>query len=419
MNTNEKNDQHEVEQQRIELQQLFKQQQQQSSDLDERLFRRVWNNVLLRRLIGSKIGECIPLSAENRILLREHCAVLMGQYKKNPKPFRSKCNREFYECPVITASLFQSHYDHVKWTDMEYVIYLVSGNPRNAVDTWLFRRACEYFKRCHPYLVLTKTPLNTWRNIIRSNNVELYNYAKTVIPMPNDIEDIKKMVALATNPSYDNSYYHSNGAISRPSNTKLLKALLKDVRLILDPLQREIQWLEYCDYQRLIVHGPIGIAETIHKYAGDYYHPANSALMIPAIQSKQVESIRFLYKVCKIPIGPLAMLEVVHTCDLSFIKRLHDIEPEAGRLYTLFIHVMSINFSKGPVQANTTFQQEFYQLGKQLNYIDIKLQHQIDTNMSFHYQMKNQQHFKMFEQQNIDHDNSSAIPTLSSFSFDD
>ncbi|EGG19709.1 hypothetical protein DFA_00287 [Cavenderia fasciculata] len=413
-----------IQQERINLQQLFKKQSK-LKKIDETIFRSVWKNVVIRRLICTMIGEFIPVSAEKRIKLKDHYAKQIEQYKESPQSFWVQGNRQFYECPVLTASLFQYHYDNVK-SDMECAIALVSGNPRNAVDTWLFRSVCDYMKRCYPS-VLTMPSIHTWTNIIKSNNVELYNYAKTVLLMPELTEDLQRMVSLAT----DTHLYHwevfnsTKGAISQSRDTKLLKALLIDLRLI-DP-SLETRWLDQCDYKKLVERGSIGILETIEKYAGDYYHRNEIGLMHRAIKEKQINSVRFLYQVKKIPIGIDTMKEIANTCHLPFVIELHNLEPDAGRLYTLFIYVMSSKFNRPRGTGGDCyrdFKREFYQLGKQLNYIDTNLQYKIDTKKYFQYQPKNQQHFKMFEcnasvgEQNI---NGSSMPTLSfsSLSFDD
>ncbi|EGG19607.1 hypothetical protein DFA_00185 [Cavenderia fasciculata] len=422
--------QDQLEQRHQQLQQLFQLNQQ--TIIDETLFRSVWNNTILRRLICSKIGECIPISNGKRIQLKDTFFAEMEQYNKEPDQFlKYGGNQRFYECGVITADLFKYHYQHThrSWLQEDQVetrlsvLDLISGNHRNMIDTWLFRSAYNYLKRTDPQSILADQHMTTWHNVISSNNVELYNYVKTVLPMPG-LEGIKQIVANATKHTRMRTMgsYHANtyGSISPPPGTKLLKTLLKDLRLI-DP--KETRWLELCDYGMLAESGCTDIMETIHKYAGDYYCPSEKAIMVRAIQNNQIESIRFLYKVNKIPIGQV-MLEAARTCDLSFLVELHNIEPEAGRLYTLFLKVMSPSFAKGPLRFSPsestqwqTFQQEFYQLGKQLNYIDTNLQHQIDTKQPFRYQPKNiQQHFKIFQQSNVD---DSSIPTLSFSSFDD
>ncbi|EGG19605.1 hypothetical protein DFA_00183 [Cavenderia fasciculata] len=440
MDNNNNNNESQVEeekqkQRQLDLQQLFKQQQQQQRQqrqpikIDQVICKRVWNNVVIRRLIYSKIRECVPISEENRVKLKSHFALAMQQYKTDPHRFvQLEGNRRFYQCPVITVDLFKVHYQyfHKYGAALESgydVIDLVSGNPRNMVDTWFFRKVCEFLKGNNKGkdkdMIIPKSPFYTWDNIMVSNNVELYNYAKTVMPMP-DTKGLKQMLYVVTSPPRAIPHYSSYGTITRPSGTKLLKALLQDLRLI-DP--QETQWLEWCDYGQLAAKGLTDIMETIHKYAGDYYVPTYNVFMVQAIQNKQIESIRFLYKVNKMPIGQRSMYEAAHTCDLPFLIALHNIEPEAGRLYTLFLHVMSSSFSHGPMRFSPhqthwqTFQQEFYQLGKQLNYIDTNLQHQIDTKQPFKYQPKTiQQHFKIFQQSNVD---DSSIPTLSFSSFDD
>ncbi|EGG19606.1 hypothetical protein DFA_00184 [Cavenderia fasciculata] len=413
------------------LQQLFKQQQPPPHiTIDPIICKRVWSNIVLRRLICSKIGECIPISEENRIKLkRGYAAREIRQYKTelcNEEPPSGLTNQRFYECPVITADLFQYHYEYIhnqikrSYERDDYVLVFISGNPRNVVDTWLFRRAFEYLKRTDPQSFMPHRLGDIWDNVIKSNNVELYNYVKTVLPMP-FIRDIKQLVSRATKP-FNPSPTIEYGVPAPPSNTKLLKSLLKDLKLI-DPL--ETQWFTSCNYKNLVETGSIEIMETIDKYAGDYYRPTDATLMARAIETKQIESIRFLYKVCKIPISKVSMLQAAHFCDLSFIIALHDIDPGACRLYALFLHVMGTSFSNGSLRHSESkseewqdFKKEFYQLGKQLNYVDKKLQHQIDNKLPFRCIPKNiqqpQQHFKIFECNTSD----SSIPTLSPFSFD-
>ncbi|EGG21995.1 hypothetical protein DFA_01883 [Cavenderia fasciculata] len=401
-----------------QLQQQQQEKQRQRQPIDQQVFKTVWNNTFLIRLIYSKT---IPISSDTLVEFKNHFTGTLQQYKKDPNLFVDKYGPfEFYECPVITAKLFAHHYQHVhKQRMMDYdrwlsVLDLVSGNPRNMVDTWLFRKAYEYLNRTDAQEVSDNNYRfeKTWENVIRSNNVELYNYTKTILPIPNML----KLIVIAIEPPRQWYNYLC------PPGTKLLKALLKDLESV-DPQDTwwlikaypiENWWLNI--YKSLIEIGSITILQTIHKYISDGIFDFNStfkkSLMILAIQSKQIESIQFLYNVCKIPISEKEfMIEAARTNDLSFLIKLNNIDTKAGHLYILFLHVMSSTYSHG-------FKQEFYRLGKQLNYIDKNLQQLIDTKQPFKYQIKNTQYFKLFQQYNSD-DDSSSIPRLSFSSFND
>ncbi|EGG19601.1 hypothetical protein DFA_00179 [Cavenderia fasciculata] len=401
--------------------------------------KRVWSNIVLRRLICSKIGECIPVSEENRIKLKANQLEMMRRYKRDPVSFIDFGNSAFYRSPFMTARMFEYHYDHYhsigarfdyRGARQERVLDGVAGNPRNMIDTWLFRRAYDHLKR-RGVKPEDMASVETWRYIVSTNNVELYNYAKSVLPMPK-ASDCASLLPITTKPALDFSY-HVAYIIKPLDGTELLAALLDDL-YHLDPNEK---WLGWIHFGGLVARGRVDVLQTIETHAGPYisreinvlpvgekrsYTHCHSHLtqetMRSAIQNKQIEAIRFLYKVSKIPIGPQSLIAVARTCDLPFLIALHNIEPEAGRLYTLFLHVMSSAFFQGPLLPPTQwkdFQQEFYQLGKKLNYIDTNLQHQIDTKQPIRYRPKNiQQHFKIFESNNTD----LSVPSLS-FSFSD
>ncbi|EGG16563.1 hypothetical protein DFA_09110 [Cavenderia fasciculata] len=245
---------------RVKLLPIFKQQQQQkqqkqqqsTTQINERIFRQVWNNIFLKRLICSKIRT---ISQDNLIKLENYFTEYMEEYFEDPNLFIERRGiYKIYECPLITVDLFAYHYerchDKIKGSN-DSVLERLSANPRNMVDTWLFRRAFEYMKYTDP--------------------CELYGFSKN------------------------------------------------------------------------------------HEKPGH---------------------------------------DVADTCDLPFIIAFHNIDPEAGRLYTIFLYTMSSSFHLGPIHLCSSkndwldFQKEFYKHVIKLDYIDDNLQYHIDNRQPFHFNME-------------------------------
>ncbi|EGG19618.1 hypothetical protein DFA_00196 [Cavenderia fasciculata] len=413
--------------------------------IDETLFRRVWNNKVLQRLICSKIKDY--LSKDDRaVLISSGAAGVIERYKADRLEF-IKSNSLYgayggdyalYSCYFLTVDLFISHYDSYqkKTTRGQSVIDDLSYNKRNYRDTWLFRRVFDILKErgMEPESMAT---VNTWRNVIKSNNVEWYNYVKSKFPMPaTGIHHFKKeLVPLSAKPSQDN--YR---AIHPMTGTELLAELLQDL-IDFDPSEN---WLERVNFSYLAEHGLVDILETIEMHAGSYIprtltptppgyvsksqqvqyldRHLTEHTMTVAIQHKQIAFIKCLYKVSKIPLTLSTLMAIARTCDLPFIIALHNIEPEAGRLYTIFLHVMSSKFSQyfaispHSVSKCKNFRKEFTDHVKSLNYLDHNLKcftdtATLDATARVIYQPKNtEQHFSIFQQ----HD-----PQISTFSFDD
>ncbi|EGG19617.1 hypothetical protein DFA_00195 [Cavenderia fasciculata] len=393
--------------------------------IDETLFRRVWNNIVLRRLICSKIKDY--LSKEDRVaLIGSGLASVIERYKADPLQFiQSHSNSNlvaifYYE--FLTADLFKFHYDtYCKEISVAAVINALSINRRNYRDTWLFRRAFDILKDrgLRPESMESANVVYIWRSVIKSNNVELYNYTKSVLPMLDRHHFKNEMVPRAAKPEND----PWSKSVQPMTGTDLLARLLQDL-IDFDPTDN---WLELVDFSYLAENGLVDILETIHMHAGSCIQLSvsdkqsrcqlNEHTMMVAIQNNQIESIKCLYKLFKIPFSHETLMLAARTCDLSFIIALHNIEPEAGRLYTIFLHVISSTFNaylrSDDFRCNN-FRKEFIDHVKPLNYINKRLEQQINTDLAIgkwpriKYQPRNtQHHFTMFQQ----HD--TQIPSLS------
>ncbi|EGG19612.1 hypothetical protein DFA_00190 [Cavenderia fasciculata] len=398
--------------------------------VDETLFRRVWNNIVLRRLICSKIKDY--LSEDDRVvLISSSAAKTIKMYMEDPLQFiKSKGNNNnivsIFYCEFLTVDLFKSHYDtYCKDIPVASVIDAISYNRRNYRDIWLYCRAFDFLKErgLRPESIQSVSNIYTWQHVIKSNNVEFYNYAKSVFPMLDRNHYKNELVPRAAKPQKD--YW---GHIQPMTGTDLLAQLLDDL-IDFDPTEN---WLECVDFSYLAKNGIADIIETIHMHAGSCipmlakpiskYHfdrQLNEHTMTVAIQNKQINSIRCLHKVCKIPLSYATLLLVARTRDLSFIIALHNIEPEAGRLYTIFLIVISSTFNayfrSDDPQCNN-FRKEFIDHVKPLNFINKTMEQQINTNLAIgkwpriKYQPRNaQHHFTMFQQSGAD----TNIPSLS------
>ncbi|EGG19616.1 hypothetical protein DFA_00194 [Cavenderia fasciculata] len=397
--------------------------------IDETLFRRVWNNKVLQRLICSKIKDYLS-TKDRAALIRSGAASNIEMYKADITQFiRSNYGSlvAIFYCEFLTVDLFKLHFDtYCKETSISEVMDAFSHNNRHSRDTWLFRRVIDILKDrgIKPESMST---VNTWRHVIESNNVDLYNYVKSVLPMPTR-ESIKKdLVPRAAMP------YSWNKTIYPLTGTDVLAELLQDL-IDLDPTEN---WLECVDFSYLALMEKVDILETIAMYAmpcipylakpySQYSlgRQLNERTMMLVIQRKRIESIKCLYKSFKIPLSHKALMAAARTCDLPFIIALNNIEPAAGRLYTIFLLAISSKFNVY-LHADDfrceNFREAFINHVKPLNYIHKRLQRQINNNYvdlrqwpRLDYQPTYiQQHFAMFQQQSSDDTN---IPLLS---FDD
>ncbi|EGG19614.1 hypothetical protein DFA_00192 [Cavenderia fasciculata] len=396
--------------------------------IDEILFRRVWNNIVLKRMICSKIKDY--LSKEDRALLTKPGAASdIERYQADPFQFIQsslfKDRREYalFGCEFLTVDLFKSYFNtHCKEIRISTALEVLSLNRRNYRDIWLFRSVFDYLKErgMEPESMAT---IHMWRNVIESNNVDLYNYVKSVFPMPEFLRIKCSVVPLAAkSPTRVNTWSYT---IHPHPGTELLAQLLDDL-IDLNPTEN---WLECVDFSYLAENGSVNILETIVAHAGPFI-PCNSKVpphfdeytMIVAIQHRKIDSIRRLYLVNKVPFSFATLMAVARTCDLSFIIALHNIEPEAGRLYTIFLHVINFRFNlyfpPNDLRCNN-FRTEFINHVKPLNFIDKILEQQINTNLAIgkHPRNKNQpantqQHFAIFQR----YGDNTNIPSLS---FDD
>ncbi|EGG19615.1 hypothetical protein DFA_00193 [Cavenderia fasciculata] len=391
--------------------------------VDETLFRRVWNNIVLRRLICSKIKDY--LSKEDRaVLISSSAAKTIERYKADTLQFvQSNRLLSIFDCEFLTADLFKLHFDtYCKETSILEVIEAFSHNNRHSRDTWLFRRVIDILKD-RGIKPASLSSIYTWRNVIKSNNVELYNYAKSVLPMLERHHFKNYLVSYATQRDH-----WGVGILPSIPGTAVLAQLLGDL-IDLDPTEN---WLEYVDFSYLAYNGLVDILETIHMHAAPCIpltvkppnyrlgHQLNEGTMKVAIQQKQIESIRCLYKVFKIPLSYETLLLAARSCDLSFIIALHNIEPGAGRLYTIFIHVVSSTFN-AYVHSNDSqckdFRKEFIDHVKPLNFIDKRLEQQIINynaigkwpRIKYQPTTNTQQYLTMFQQSDKD----TNIPSLS------
>ncbi|EGG19613.1 hypothetical protein DFA_00191 [Cavenderia fasciculata] len=397
--------------------------------IDETLFRRVWNNIVLQRLICSKIKDY--LSKEDRVALITGPAKVIERYKADPSQFIKSNNNSIlslFYCECLTVDLCMMYFDtYCSKVPVAAVIDALSVNRRSYIDTWLFRRAFDIFKD-RGIKPESMTSIYTWRNVIKSNNVEFYNYAKSVLPMLERHHFLDDLVPIATQPEND----PWSKSVHRLPGTDLLAQLLDDL-IDLDPTEN---WLERVNFSYLAENGLVDILETIHKHAGSCIpmlvkpkyiskyqsqsgRQLNEHTMMVAIQNKQINSIRCLYKVFNIPLSHANLMLVARTCDLPFIIALHNIEPEAGRLYTIFLHVVSFNFGLHFPPNDPQcyiFRKEFIDHVKPLNFINKILEQQINTDFSIgkwpriKYQPRNaQHHFTIFQQSGDD----TNIPSLS------
>ncbi|EGG19545.1 hypothetical protein DFA_00123 [Cavenderia fasciculata] len=315
--------------------------------LKEELFRLVWNNVVLRRLICAKIQECVLVLVPETIRLElfgsksRHLAMIK-EYKRDPKR-HYELNGSFYlyTCPLLTPRIFKYYYEYVmqrkkRPTDFDLILDKISLSPRNLVDCWLFKTTYELLKsKGVPLDKMAST--STWANIVRTNNVELYNFVKTVLPLPKRVDDLKALVSVAAmTPETKLSYYERLMPISQ--DTKLLATLLDDL-IEHDPCER---YLEQVDYGTLVCTGNMGILQTLAEHAGDYIRRTITSggssigggraerrrhrhthltkeMMLLAMRSKQINSVRYLHHEMEMPIETDALVEAARSCDLPFV----------------------------------------------------------------------------------------------------